>query len=150
MATLTTREPAGLWHLVQAADDVALIERTTARRFLPLPETVADGARLGVAEDGVAHTAAYHRYRVSARAARDYDGFPTILVVTHGPRAENRVADAVLATDGGQSTPLGVLLTTAELLAHVAGGLFGPIWRTPGHAARACSWPPSGLTVREA
>ncbi len=87
MATLTTREPAGLWHLVQAADDVALIERTTARRFLPLPETVADGARLGVAEDGVAHTAAYHRYRVSARAARDYDGFPTILVVTHGPRA---------------------------------------------------------------
>jgi hypothetical protein len=94
--------------------------------------------------------AAYHRYRVSARAARDYDGFPTILVVTHGPGAENRVADAVLATDGGQAAPLGVLLTTADLLAHVDGGPFGPIWRTPGYAARACRWPPSGLTVRDA
>ncbi len=50
LATLTTRELAGLWHLVQAGDDVALVERTTARRFLPLPETVADGARIGVAE----------------------------------------------------------------------------------------------------
>ncbi|MDQ6673884.1 MAG: replication-relaxation family protein, partial [Chloroflexota bacterium] len=94
--------------------------------------------------------AAYHRYRASARAARDYDGFPTILVVTHGPGAEYRVADAILATDGGQAAPLGVLLTTAELLARVDGKLFGPIWRTPGHAARACSWPPSGLAVREA
>jgi hypothetical protein len=94
--------------------------------------------------------AAYHRYRVSARASRDYDGFPTILVVTHGPGAENRLANAVLATDNGQATPLGVLLTTAELLARVDGGLFGPIWRKPGQAARACSWPPSGLTVREA
>jgi len=68
--------------------------------------------------------AAYHRYRVSARASRDYDGFPTILVVTHGPGAENRLANAVLATDNGQATPLGVLLTTAELLARVDGGLF--------------------------
>jgi len=50
LATLTTRELAGLWHLVQAGDDVALVERTTARRFLPLPDTVADGARIGVAE----------------------------------------------------------------------------------------------------
>jgi hypothetical protein len=94
--------------------------------------------------------AAYHRYRASARAVRDYDGFPTILVVTHGPGAENRVADAVLAADGGQAAPLGVLITTAELLARVDGGLFGPIWRTPGYAARACRWPPPGLTAWEA
>src|SRR5229473_8541591 len=60
LATLTTRELAGLWHLVQGADDVALIERTTARRFLPLPETVADGARIGVAEDGLGHAVAVH------------------------------------------------------------------------------------------
>jgi hypothetical protein len=42
-------------------------------------------------------------------------------VVTHGPGAEGRVADAALATDGGQAAPLGVLLTTAELLARVDG-----------------------------
>jgi hypothetical protein len=50
LSTLTSRELAGLWHLVQAGDDVALVERTTARRFLPLPETVASGLRVGVAE----------------------------------------------------------------------------------------------------
>ena len=50
LPTLTSRELAGLWHLVQAGDDVALVERTTARRFLPLPETVASGLRVGVAE----------------------------------------------------------------------------------------------------
>jgi len=57
---LTTRELAGLWHLVQAGDDVALVERTTARRFLPLPETVAEGARIGLAEDGIGHSVAVH------------------------------------------------------------------------------------------
>jgi uncharacterized protein DUF87 len=52
LATLGTRELAALWHPVQAGDDVALVERTTARRFLPLPASVARGARLGVADDG--------------------------------------------------------------------------------------------------
>src|SRR5919204_232423 len=52
-ATLSTRELAGLWHLVPAGDDLSLVERTTARRFLPLPETVAEGSRLGLAEDGL-------------------------------------------------------------------------------------------------
>ena len=60
LAMLTTRELAGLWHLVQAGDDVALVERTTARRFLPLPETVAEGARIGLAEDGIGHSVAVH------------------------------------------------------------------------------------------
>jgi hypothetical protein len=40
---LNLRELAGLWHLVQAEDDVPFIERTTARRRLPLPSTVARG-----------------------------------------------------------------------------------------------------------
>jgi Helicase HerA, central domain len=52
MATLGTRELAALWHPVQAGDDVALLERTTARRFLPLPGSVAAGARVGIADDG--------------------------------------------------------------------------------------------------
>jgi len=46
-AVLTTRELAGLWHLPQADADVPLVERTTARRRLPLPSTVANGCRIG-------------------------------------------------------------------------------------------------------
>jgi hypothetical protein len=47
---LNVRELAGLWHLPQAADEVAALERTTARRRLPLAATVAHGCRIGVAE----------------------------------------------------------------------------------------------------
>ena len=60
LATLSTRELAGLWHLVQVGDDVPLVERTTARRFLPLPETVAEGARLGLAEAGLGRQVPVH------------------------------------------------------------------------------------------
>jgi hypothetical protein len=45
---LTTRELAGVWHLPHAAADVALLERTTARRWLPLPPSVAHGCHIGV------------------------------------------------------------------------------------------------------
>jgi len=45
---LTTRELAGVWHLPHATADVALLERTTARRWLPLPPSVAHGCRIGV------------------------------------------------------------------------------------------------------
>ena len=38
---LNVRELAGLWHLPQCEDDVPFVERTTARRRLPLPATVA-------------------------------------------------------------------------------------------------------------
>ena len=47
LAVLTTLELAGVWHLPHAAADVALLERTTARRWLPLPTAVADGCRIG-------------------------------------------------------------------------------------------------------
>jgi hypothetical protein len=52
---LNTRELAGLWHLPQAADDVPFVERTTARRRLPLPATVAiapggEGCMIGRSE----------------------------------------------------------------------------------------------------
>ena len=46
---LNTRELAGLWHLPNAQSDVPLVERTTARRWLPLPSTVQHGCRIGVA-----------------------------------------------------------------------------------------------------
>jgi len=45
---LTTLELAGMWHLPHAAADVVLLERTTARCWLPLPTLVADGCRIGV------------------------------------------------------------------------------------------------------
>jgi hypothetical protein len=47
---LTTRELAGLWHLPQAAADVGLVERTTARRWLPKPGSVLGGCRIGVTD----------------------------------------------------------------------------------------------------
>jgi hypothetical protein len=47
LAVLTTLELAGVWHLPHAAADVALLERTTARRWLPLPVAVANGCRIG-------------------------------------------------------------------------------------------------------
>jgi hypothetical protein len=54
-ALLNVHELAGLWHLPQAADDVAFAERTTARRRLPLRAAVEaasarDGCHIGVAE----------------------------------------------------------------------------------------------------
>ena len=50
---LNVRELAGLWHLPQSGDDVVFLERTTARRRLPLRSTVAPaadgtGCRIGV------------------------------------------------------------------------------------------------------
>ena len=48
-AVLTTLELAGLWHLPHAAADVALLERTAARRWLPLPAEVAEGCPIGIA-----------------------------------------------------------------------------------------------------
>lgn len=47
---LSTRELAGIWHLPQAQADLPLVERTTERRFLPRPETVARGCTIGVSE----------------------------------------------------------------------------------------------------
>jgi hypothetical protein len=54
-ALLNVRELAGLWHLPQAADEVPFVERTTARRRLPLPATVGfgrggEGCRIGSSE----------------------------------------------------------------------------------------------------
>jgi hypothetical protein len=48
LAILNTRELAGLWHLPHAAADVALLERTTARRWLPMPASVSEGCRIGI------------------------------------------------------------------------------------------------------
>jgi hypothetical protein len=83
--------------------------------------------------------AAYQRYRASARAAREYAGFPTILVVTTSQSAEARLADAVASAGAGYDRSLPVFLTTVDrIAAHVLGPL-GPVWRQPQDKLRN-SW----------
>jgi len=55
--------------------------------------------------------AAYHRHQSGGGASRDYDGLPTILVVTTGPGSEQRIVDALRATAAGRGSRLAVLVT---------------------------------------
>jgi hypothetical protein len=84
--------------------------------------------------------AAYQRYRASARAAWEYQGFPTILVVTSGPGAEERLAQAIQAADVGHAVPLPVLLTTVGHIETHQEGFLGAVWRTAESGHRR-SWP---------
>jgi hypothetical protein len=86
--------------------------------------------------------AAYQRYRASARAAREYQGFPTILVVTSGPGAEERLASAVRAANVGQPA-LPVLLTTLGWIEEQRDCALGSVWRDAERSRRR-SWPASG------
>jgi hypothetical protein len=54
------------------------------------------------ARDYRAKFAAYAAYRASGRFERDYDGFPTILVVTTDNAAEERIAHAARQTADGR------------------------------------------------
>jgi hypothetical protein len=75
---------------------------------------------------------AYYRYRASPQAARDYAGFPSVLVVTTSETAEHRIAEAAARAwvrHGGP--PLGVQITRIDLIASQRDGLLGPIWRCP-------------------
>ncbi len=84
--------------------------------------------------------AAYHRYRASAAAERDYDGFPTVLVVTTGPGGEQRIVDAVRSAGAGLASSLPVLVTTVGWISSDFGGPFGSIWRDAEGGLRR-SWP---------
>ena len=80
--------------------------------------------------------AAYYAYWASGRFERDYDGFPTILVVTDLPAAEERIARAARAVAVGRPAPLPLLLTCRWRLEDERNpqGLLGPIWREPDGA----------------
>ena len=84
--------------------------------------------------------AAYRRYTASAAAARDYDGFPTVLVVTAGPGSEQRIVDAVRAAAAGRGSRLAVLVTTVGWIDNDSGRPFGSIWLDPECGMRR-SWP---------
>jgi hypothetical protein len=83
---------------------------------------------------------AYARCRASGHAARTYDGFPMLLLVTTGPGAEQRLVRALQAAEVGQWAPLPALLTTTALLQTVEGGLLGRVWRTAANPARRKAW----------
>ena len=93
---------------------------------------------------------AYYWYRELGQAARDYDGFPTLLFVTTEPRAEQRMAEqAYRAWFGRGTAPLPILSTTSARI--TAEGILGPIWqRLPVEAAGGAAlrvWPPRGRLV---
>jgi hypothetical protein len=74
----------------------------------------------------------YYWYRDSGHAARDYDGFPTLLFVTTDPKAEDRIAEQACHAWFVQGTePLPMLITTTGRISGHAEGILGPIWRTP-------------------
>jgi hypothetical protein len=71
-------------------------------------------------------------YRASEVAARDYGGFPTLLVVTISSRAEASFAHAASLARGRRGgTPLELLLTTTRRIESCPEGILGPIWLRP-------------------
>jgi Replication-relaxation len=83
---------------------------------------------------------AYQRYSESLRAQRDYAGFPPVLVVTTGPGAEIRIAEAAASATVGHPGALRVFVTTVSWLLNDPAGAFGPIWRTPQSHSRQRWW----------
>jgi hypothetical protein len=94
----------------------------------------------------------YYQYHESRAFERDYDGFPTILVLTTDNPAEERIARSARAASIGRATPLPVLLTCEWRITDDPSnpdGLLGSIWRGPDGAfgdrhywpARPGLWP---------
>ncbi|HEY1292363.1 MAG TPA: replication-relaxation family protein, partial [Chloroflexota bacterium] len=89
---------------------------------------------------------AYYRYRASHQAARDYAGFPSVLVVTITKTAEHRIAEAAARAwvrHGGP--PLGVQITRIDLIASQRHGLLGAIWRSPYQRTSVRAYGPLAL-----
>jgi len=79
-----------------------------------------------------AKLATYYLYRDSGTAARDYTGFPALLVVTTSAAAETRFAyQAYLAGQRSGAAELVVFLTTTSRIEGCPDGVLGPIWRSP-------------------
>jgi len=75
----------------------------------------------------------YYRYGVTRRFERDYNSYPTILVVTSDNAAEERIARVARATAVGQPGKLPLLLTCQWRIdgGTNSDGLLGQIWREP-------------------
>lgn len=120
---LNTRELAGLWHLPQALADVPLVERTAARRRLPLPCTVARGCPIGVSS---------HQGRVVPVALSDELLRRHLLLVAKTRRGKStlllRLARHAMEAEGGDRPAL-VLVDPHRDLARAALGLVPPARR---------------------
>jgi DNA-binding MarR family transcriptional regulator len=87
---------------------------------------------------------AYYRYGVTRRFERDYNSYPTILVVTSDNASEERIARVARATAVGQPGKLPLLLTCQWRVNDPGNriGLLGRIWREPQSTdCDRCSWP---------
>jgi hypothetical protein len=102
--------------------------------------------------DYAAKLAAYYRYRDSGDYRREYQSFPTMLLVTISEVAEARFArQAYLAQQRHGSTPLRMFLTTTGRITAHPEGVLGPIWRSAAapwavEPARVCWLPRLRLT----
>ncbi len=85
------------------------------------------------ARDYLQKFAAYFEYLTGGRFTADYDGFPTILVVTKDKTSEERIGRAARAAAVGRGAAIPLLLTCEWRLADPRNphGLLGPIWREP-------------------
>ena len=82
-----------------------------------------------------AKLATYYRYRNSGAYRRDYESFPTLLVVTTSDAAEARFThQAYLAQQRYGGMPLVMFLTTEGRMQVHPEGALGPIWRSPGRS----------------
>ena len=82
---------------------------------------------------------AYYEYRDSGAYQRDYNGFPTILMVTSATNAAERlIADAARSAGMGHPALLPLLLTTSWQLRNSRNpdGPLGKIWRTAASPER--------------
>jgi hypothetical protein len=101
-----------------------------------------------------AKLAAYYRYRDSGFSARDYQGFPSVLVVSTADVPEAQFAyQAYLAEQRYGGTPLSIFLTTERRIAAHPNGALGAVWRRPGRAwtiedAARQSWLPKNSSSR--
>jgi hypothetical protein len=76
---------------------------------------------------------AYYEYLASGRYYQDYDGLPTILVVTVNNVAEERIVQAARAARVGRMHSLPLLLTSLWRIHDERNylGALGQIWRCP-------------------
>src|SRR5207247_2206673 len=88
-----------------------------------------------------------YRYRDSGAYTRDYQSFPSLLIVSTSVRAEARFAhQAYLAQEHHGGAPLTIFLTTTGHIAACSDGVHGRIWHSAAapwadEPARVC-WLP--------
>jgi hypothetical protein len=121
-AVLNLRELAGLWHLPQAQADVPLVERTTARRWLPFPFAVARGCPIGVSQ--------HQGYSVPVALPEELLG-RHLLLVAKTRRGKSslmlRLAHYLMEGQAGGGRPAAVVLVDPHRdLAEAALGLVPP------------------------